>query len=146
MTKDMLKTVYPLKFWVKSFNLPILTADLLVAVLLLDIVFLLQMVVALVMMFAASGSPMDVKWYRPPRIGLSKHKHTLKITRTVARSTTAQNYINNSYLLPEGSLFYSYCWAKYDSFKQQDAFKRHTISFLSRIQVWWLWVCSSNIV
>ena len=52
---------------------------MLVAVLLLDIVLLVELVVAVVVVFAASGLPMDEKWYRSPRIGLSKHKETLKI-------------------------------------------------------------------
>ena len=82
--------LYPSKPWVKRFNLPILTADLstvLVAVLLLDIVLLS----AVVMVFADSGSPMDVKLYRPPRIGLIKHKATLKITLLIIQEQLKYN-------------------------------------------------------
>ena len=44
-------------------------------------------------------------------------------------NTTAQNYTNNpSFIATVEQL-------KYDSFKQQDALKGHTIYFLSRIPV-----------
>ena len=62
---------------------------MLIAVLLLDIVLLVEMVVAAVVVFATS--PMDVKWYWPPRIELSKHKEILQIALFIIQEQLKYN-------------------------------------------------------
>ena len=43
------------------------------------------------MVFAASGSPMDVKWYRLPRIGQPRNKEALKITLFIIQEQLKYN-------------------------------------------------------
>ena len=81
--------------------------------------------------FAVSGSPMDVKWYRPPRIGLSKHKETLKIILRIKITLTTHIFYNQK----DPSFIATVEQLNYDSFKQHDALKAHPIYFLSRIPV-----------